>query len=351
MKESKIVQVQAYDDYNLDVKIDYPANSKSIIIFCHGTGANTYENHREVAGKHFNYFDLFADEFCKRNIAFCRWNTRGCSISETPPDFVSINTEEYATYCPSTSIQDILTVKNYIKTLPQFKKSKILLMGISEGATLVPFAAAQCDDIAGILLLGFSYENMKDTLYWQLDGGSSMVNMCRFFDCREKGFVEKSDFMQDKFNVRSTLFHNIEFEDLDIDKDGKLTQNDFSMQMEDYRKQVFQAIEAADDEWLKNNYSVQITSKWCKEHFALPDISTIMCSLTLPICIFQGEDDANIPITDIDKIRNDFKKKNKPNLRIFTFHKHDHDLNYMHYIYSGVISEGLRKVFDIAQSF
>ncbi len=259
MKQTKIIQVQTYDGCNLKVKIDYPVYTESIIIFCHGTGPNTYENHREIAGKHFNYFDLFVNEFTSHNIAFCRWNTRGCSISDVPPDFVSVNQKEYETYCPSSSIQDIIAVKNYVKTLPQFKKSKILLMGVSEGAVLAPFAAAQCKDIEGLLLLGFSYENMKDTLYWQLNGGSSMVNMCKYFDCREKGFIEKTDFNRDKLNVRPTLFPNIEFEDLDIDKDGKLTQKDFSLQMEDYRRQVFQAIENNDDEWLRNNYPVQIT--------------------------------------------------------------------------------------------
>lgn len=63
------------------------------------------------------------------------------------------------------------------------------------------------------------------------------------------------------------FFQNVEFEDLDIDKGRKLTQNDFALQMADYKKQVFQAIENNDDEWLRNNYWVQITSKWCKEHF------------------------------------------------------------------------------------
>ncbi|MDD2959992.1 MAG: alpha/beta hydrolase [Lachnospiraceae bacterium] len=351
MIQTKIVQVQTHDNYNLDVKIDYPENSESVIIFCQGSGANTYDNHREIAGKAFNYFDLFVDEFCKRNIAFCRWNTRGCSISDVPPYFVSVNNEEYATYCPSTSIQDIITVKNHIKTLPQFKKSKILLMGISEGATIIPLVSTQCNDIEGLLLLSFAYENMKHTLDWQLSGGSSMVNMCKYFDCREKGFIEKTDFILDKLNVRSSLFPNIEFEDLDIDKDGKLTQNDFALQMADYKKQVFQAIEDNNDEWLKNNYSVQITSKWCKEHFALPSISSIMYSLTVPIYIFQGEDDANIPISDIDKICNDFKKWGKSNLHIFTFSKHDHDLNYLQYIFTGTVSNGLQRVFDIASTF
>ena len=185
MKQTKIVQVQTHDNYSLDVKIDYPVNNESVIIFCHGSGANTYDNHREIAGKDFNYFDLFVDEFCKRNIAFCRWNTRGCRISNVPPDFVSVTLEEYANYRPSTSIQDIITVKNYIKELPQFKNSKILLMGISEGASLIPYAMVQCNDIEGLLLLSFSYKNMKDILDWQLSGGSSMVNMCKYFDCRQ----------------------------------------------------------------------------------------------------------------------------------------------------------------------
>ena len=121
MKQTKIVKVQTRDKYNLEIKIDYPINSECVIIFCHGTGANTYDNHREIEGKIFNYFDLFVEEFCRRNIAFCRWNTRGCKISDIPPDFVSIYLEVYANYLTSTSIQDIIKVKDYIKELPQFK--------------------------------------------------------------------------------------------------------------------------------------------------------------------------------------------------------------------------------------
>lgn len=72
MKQTSLFSVKAYDGYMLDVKIDYPLKTESIIVFCHGSGANTYDNHREIDGRCFNYFDLFTDEFCKRNIAFCR---------------------------------------------------------------------------------------------------------------------------------------------------------------------------------------------------------------------------------------------------------------------------------------
>lgn len=350
MKQTSLFSVKAYDGYMLDVKIDYPLKTESIIVFCHGSGANTYDNHREIDGRCFNYFDLFTDEFCKRNIAFCRWNTRGCSISDVPPEFVSINEKEFQTYCPSTSIQDILTIKSFVKTLPQFKHSKILLMGISEGATLITYAMTHCEDISGLLLLGFSYENMKDTLDWQLSGGSSMVNMCKYFGCTGKGFIEKEDFISDKHNIRSSIFPDTKFEDLDIDGDGKITQNDFALQLSEYKAKVFQAIEDNNDEWLRENYSVHITSKWCKEHFALPDVSSVMRSLSVPIYIFQGEDDANIPKSDIDKIRVDFDNADKKNLHIFTFPKHDHDLNYLQYIFKGTISDGLLCVFNIAQT-
>ena len=63
MRQTYIAQVKAHDNYKLEVKIDYPGKSDGIVIFCHGSGPNTYDNPREIEGKHFNYFDLFADEF------------------------------------------------------------------------------------------------------------------------------------------------------------------------------------------------------------------------------------------------------------------------------------------------
>lgn len=348
-KHTKLCSVTAHDGNTLDVKIDYPQNCKSVVVCCHGSGANTYDNRREIQGMQFCYYDLFADELCKRNIGFCRWNTRGCTQSDRPPGFVQVDAEAFETYLPSTSIQDVLTVKAFVKTLPQFRQSHILFMGVSEGATLMPFAAARCEDVQGLLLLGFAYENLKNTLDWQLGGGSSMVNMCRYFDCREKGYVEKEDFVEDKYHVRKDLFGDTAFEALDIDRDGKLTRHDFALRLAEYKHELFRAIEDNDDRWLRDHYGVLITSKWCKEHFALPEVSAVMSSLTMPICIFHGEDDGNIPVSDAEKIRRDFEKAGKENLQIFTFPRHDHDLNYLQYVFDGRISEGLSCVFDMAQ--
>ena len=57
----------------------------------------------------------------------------------------------------------------------------------------------------------------------------------------------------------------------------------------------------------------------------------------------------NVTIDDIEKIRKDFDKTGRDNLHIFTFPQHDHDLNFLQYIFAGAISEGLQCVFDKAQ--
>ena len=55
-------------------------------------------------------------------------------------------------------------------------------------------------------------------------------------------------------------------------------------------------------------------------------------------------------MSQIHHIHDDFHRAGKSNLRIFTFPKHDHDLNYLHYIFNGMLSEGLHCVFDVAQA-
>ena len=145
-----------------------------------------------------------------------------------------------------------------------------------------------------------------------------MVNMCKYFGCADKEYIDRADFIRDKYNVRPYLFENVTFDDLDLDKDGKLTRNDFALQMAVYRHNIYHAIEQDDDGWLRKNYVIPITAKWCKAHFALPPVSKILCSLTVPIWIFQGCDDANIPASDVLKIQRDFCKTGQNNLHIRT---------------------------------
>ena len=85
MRQTYIAQVKAHDNYKLEVKIDYPGKSDGIVIFCHGSGPNTYDNPREIEGTHFNYFDLFADEFCGEALPSAAGTQGGALCQIIPP--------------------------------------------------------------------------------------------------------------------------------------------------------------------------------------------------------------------------------------------------------------------------
>ncbi len=349
--KSVLLNLKSFDGYSLNIKLSTPDKDfvEKIIIFVHGTGTNTYDNHRKIGELEFNYFDLFAEKFCENNIAFCRWNTRGCSISENPPMYVDIDEGKYKTYLPSTSIADIEFVVNYFKNQEQFKNTKVILFGFSEGSTIAPLVAANGKvNIAGLLLAGYANENLRTTLEWQLTGGSSMVNMCKWFDYDNKGYITKADYKEDRYKVRKAYLKNAWFWQYDLNHDGIIDGKDFEIRLRKYKGKLFRAIDSDDDKWLKNNYPARITSAWCKEHFKLLPTKEILPQLNMPIHIFHGKDDSNIPVQDVFDICNKFKELKKSNLQIHIFEKHDHDLNYLLYPTKGIISEGLQSIFDTA---
>lgn len=95
-RETVIYDIQSYDGITLKAKIDFPNRGQvdKIVLFCHGSGPNTFDNHRLVNGIEFDYFELFAAEFCRLGVAFCRWNTRGCTPSEEAP-YYEVDKAEY----------------------------------------------------------------------------------------------------------------------------------------------------------------------------------------------------------------------------------------------------------------
>lgn len=351
-RETVIHDIISEDGFTLRAKFDYPDEKyvDKIVLFCHGSGPNTFDNHRMVNGIEFDYFELFAAQLCKRRIGFCRWNTRGCSPSGEEPCYAAVDKEEYQTYYPNNSIADILSVVKYVKRMERFCNASIILLGASEGAMLAPFVAVQCRDIAALMLMGLSYSNIKNTLEWQLSGSSSMVITCKCFDYDKKGYVTKADFEEDRYGVRSSVFPESEFEDLDKNGDGRLTEQDFAVGFKDYRVQVFQAIASNDDDWLEKNYSVYLTSKWFNEHFALPPVEQPLMKLQIPVHVFRGEDDANIPASDIEALMVAISKFGKTNIKIHVFPNHDHDLNYLAYPLYGQLSQGLQTVFETIET-
>lgn len=348
---SEVLVIPANDGYLLNIKINYPNLSAvdKLIIFVNASGPFTYNTKRKTHnGKFFNYFDIFANESINRGYAFCSYSTRGVKDGETPPFFAEINDKEYETYIPQNSILDVIDIISYLKMQSRFINSKVILLGWSEGTIIAPLIALNNNiHVDALLLAGYCNSNLWDILEWQLSGNAILVNWNRLFDYDKKGFFTKNDFELDKYNVRKGIFGDTEFEEIDLNKDGIIDINDTAPLCIEHKNNMFKAIENNDDEWLKNNHGIRLTSAWFHGHKMLEPNSKVLPLLDIPIHIFHGENDASCPVQFAYDIKNTFDEMKKNNLFIHTFANHDHDLNYMTYIYNDFLSEGISKIFKV----
>ena len=317
-----------HDDCLIKIKYSYPEDSliEKLVVFVNGSGPNTYENRRQwVDGTIFNYHDLFIEEFNKRGIAYCSYNTRGVNMGAHPPLYADINDQEYKTYLPSNSVKDLETIINHLRQKNIFKNVKIYLLGWSEGTIIGPIVALNnCVKIDALLLAGYCNENLKDIL------------------------ITKDDFMADTYNVRKELLADASFEELDANGDGRITAEDAGVRTLSHLSNMLRAIETSNDEWLKNNHGIRLTTGWFNEHFNLKPNKEILPLLDLPIFIFQGEYDAMCSKHYAEDIKREFKKLGKTNLTVSIFDDHDHDLNYHLLPARNEVSVGIQAIFNTA---
>jgi hypothetical protein len=176
-----------------------------------------------------------------------------------------------------------------------------------------------------------------------------LVQNRRFFDYDRKGYITKTDFEEDRLHVRQALYKDQTFEQLDLNSDEKLTAEDFAPLTQKHLHGMLEAVESCDDEWLKNNHGVRLTSGWFKEHFSLEPNKNILPQLDLPIHVFSGEYDYMTPQFFAVDIEKSFKKLGKNNLTLHCFKNHDHDLNYIIFIIKGELSDGIKSIIDITE--
>lgn len=350
---TQLITITSYDGYPIQAKIRIPdiLEIDKIVIYVNGSGPNTYDNKRDgFNGATFNYHDLFSEQFCNRGIAYCSYNTRGVIEGNEGPLYVKIDDEEYKKYLPHNSVEDVIAIVKYIKQQPLLKNTKIFLLGWSEGTIIAPIVAMRKDiEVDALLLAGYCNENLKDTLVWQLSGNAEYINWSLAFDYDNKGYITRENFHEDKYKVRTALFGNATFDDIDSNHDGKIDIDDAAARSLPHLENMLTAIDRNDDQWLKRNNGVRLTSAWLKEHFSLKPTKEILPLLDLPIVIFQGDIDRMCPKSYADDIKRKFEALGRHNLTVNIFKKHDHDLNYAVYLMRNEISEGLLSIFQTAK--
>jgi pimeloyl-ACP methyl ester carboxylesterase len=346
---SEILQIKSFDGYPLTGKLDLPTGVSTVstlVIFVPGTGPNTYDNHRLMGTTEFNYYDLFAQELAKRQVGFFRYNTRGVEKGTEPPTYDTINKEEYKKYTPENQAKDIEIMVTELKKNESLKNAKIVLLGWSEGTIIAPLVAKRNHvEISSLMLAGYCNEKMSDIIKWQLSGDATMIFYCQYFDTNMDGVVTKEEFEADPYGVAKSSLGGATFDQLDMNQDNTLTSADFYSLLTEDREQVLNAIAQKDDEWIWNNY-YHITSEWLAGHAQLDANKDRLLKLTIPVNIFHGVYDKNVPVQGVYNIFDSYRANGKTNLNAFIYDDSDHDLNYLLYPMNGVIPAGFTQIFD-----
>ena len=240
---------------------------------------------------------------------------------------------------------DFVDVTAALKADPRLKNARVYLLGWSEGTMIAPKVAQRGNvQVDALLLAGYCNGTMDEALEWQQSGASSMLLYSQYFDYDGDGAVSEAEFAEDRYQLKDQL--GSDFTALDADGNGALTIDDFAMLTAPFRREMLDAIKGRDDQWLKENYSVQLTSGWFLAHRAFQPNREMLAALYLPIHIFHGTADLNVSVQGVYDIESTFQNLGKTNLTLHVFPGMDHDLNYLVYPLTGGIPESFTDLFQ-----
>lgn len=343
----EIKTINLSDGEEITARLCLPKNRQinTIVVAVHGTGPYTYLTKRQG----FNYYDVLADGFCEKGVGFFTYNRRGVNLGEKAPWFDKVDSIKYAKYLPFNEAVDIETMITFLRNDKRFKKCKIILYGISEGTIIASMVAVRGKvKIDALFLHGYAHENMFDIIKWQNTGEGVMIMANSIFDKNDDKSIDKEEYESEGLTIKSYreyLFQNLPFDTLDVAKDNVINVKDLRIMRKPFHDLLMIKISENEGTWIWNHY-VRVTIDWFKEHFALEPNKTRLLRVDIPIYVFHGKEDANVPVESVYDLEVRFKTCDKKNLKTFVFDKHNHDLNFQDWITTKKYSEGLQKLFE-----
>jgi len=358
MKEKRTMNISSFDGYSLEGKLTLPKGEDEVsklVVFVHGSGPNTYENRDVLEGTEVYCFETLSNEFSRRGVAFFAYNQRGIHLSDNPPLFYDMNVEEYQTYLPLNSVEDIYYIINELKKDECLQNSDVYLLGVSEGTIISAlFAEKHSDKVDALFLWGYVNISLSDTIIWQLSGGSFVPLFKEYFETDAAGRINKEAFESGQKEVLAGLgLGDDAFEVCDANHDGYIDEEEMVALGKSLigfdSETILTAIEKRNDEWLLDDSTLggqKFTSGWFLQHIGLRNNMERLPELNLPIFIFHGTLDMNTNIQGVYDVQKRFQELGKSNLKVNIFKGYDHGLGIAQYLFTGVMPESFKAIFD-----
>lgn len=345
----------SFDGYPMLGKLTTPSSKGShpVVIYVQTAEGMTVDMTRpKTRTETFNYFDLYRDKLPKMNVAFFSYEGRGIRMGSNPPRYETIDWDVYNTSTLENKVRDVLSALEIVRKQPGMNRSRIFLMGASEGALLAAEAASRSrGQVAGLILYGALTINMRENFKYILTDGS-FLTWTKFFDADNDGKISKQEYEADPKKYRERVLKNAPFADLDRDHDEFFTVTDLvllSSRLRELKDAVDQENYTVLDQWAKTSAGVATPKDWFKDHFAHQSIWTFLSKLNIPVGFFQGDADAMVPIAGVKNLEEMARKAGKKKMEFHYFPKLDHSLNLIDYFNNGTLPAGHEAIFQFIE--
>lgn len=254
------------DNVTLAGTVTYPKEGNNFPAVVLITGSGGQNRNEELLGH--KPFLVIADYLTRNGIAVLRFDDRG--IAESTGNHESATSEDFA--------KDVLAAVEFLKERKEIDKSKIGLIGHSEGGLIAPIAAVNSNDVAFIILMAGP----------GIPGDSILVLQSELIQ-RAEGSPE--DEIQKSLAVQRKIYSAIK----KIDDEKTLTESLNKIFIDELEKMTEEEkSKLGDPEVYKNMQMKILTSAWFKnfvKYNPIPTLEKVKC----PVLAINGENDLQVP--------------------------------------------------------
>lgn len=276
------------DNVVLAGTLTYPKEGNNFSVVVMITGSGGQDRNEELLGH--KPFLVISDYLTRNGIAVLRFDDRG--IAQSTGDHSKATSEDFA--------KDVLAAVQFLKERKEIDKTKIGLIGHSEGGMIAPLAAIQSDDVAFLIMMAGIGIPGDSILYLQ----GALIQ-------RAEG--ESEDKIQKSVDLQRSIFKMV----INSTDDEKLNKDLRDKFYEEYPNMTEEEKkEIGDPEVYLDMQIKTITSPWFR-YFLQFDPVPVLEKVKCAVLAINGENDLQVPPKEnLSAIESAFEKGGNNNFEV-----------------------------------